>query len=103
MRLLGEESAKAVNAAYFVANQIPSHNERIAELRRLWETAKVSLPDEVVMYDIASQLGCQLGERGQFEEAKVFFLAALEENRSVLREEQRDNPHFAEQHGGIPS
>ena len=34
MRLLGEDSAKAVNAAYSVASQIPSDDEKIADFRR---------------------------------------------------------------------
>ena len=48
MRLLGEDSAKAVEAAYSVASQIQSDGEEISEYRRLGEMAKVSLPDETV-------------------------------------------------------
>ena len=76
VRLLGEVSAKAVNAAYKVANQLPP-DEQIAEYRRLWEMAKVSLPEEAVTYDIANQLGVELDEKGKHEEAKVLYLAAL--------------------------
>ena len=61
VRLLGEDSAKAVNAAYKVAGQIPSIDEKMAEFRRLWEIAKVSLPEEAVTYDIVKQLGIRLG------------------------------------------
>ena len=87
VRLLGEHSAKAVNAAFRVASQIPSADERIAEYKRLWETAKVYLPEEAVTFNIANDLGSRLWEKGNYEEAKVFFLTALEGRRRVLGEE----------------
>ena len=90
VRLLGEDSAKAVNAAYAVASQIPSDDERIAEFRRLWEMAKVSMPDEAVTYDIATMLGVELYHQGKYEEAKVFKLAAFEGQRRVLGEEHKN-------------
>ena len=90
VRLLGEDSAKAVHAAYSVASRLPSDDERIAEYRRLWEMAKVSLPEETVTYDIASQLGYEMRKKGKYEEAKVFYLAALEGRRRVLGEEHKD-------------
>ena len=89
MRLLGEGSAKAVNAAFKVAGQIPSDDERIAEWRRLWEMAKVSLPEEAVTYEIAYSLGIKLKKKGKYEEAKVFYLAALEGLRRVLGDEHK--------------
>ena len=89
VRLLGEDSAKAVDAAYRVASQLPSDDEEIAECRRLWEMAKVSLPEEAVTYDIANQLGMVLEEKGKYEEAKVFYLAALEGRRRVLGDEHK--------------
>ena len=89
VRLLGEDSAKAVNAAYSVASQIPTDDERIVEFRRLWEMAKVSLPEEAVTYAIANQLGDELDEKGKHEEAKVFYLAALEGQRRVLGEKHK--------------
>ena len=52
--------------------------------------AKVSLPDEAVTYDAASQLGGELDHQGQFEEAKEFYLAALEGYRRVPGEEHKD-------------
>ena len=90
VRLLGEDSAKAVSAAYMVAGQIPSEGERIAEYRRLWEKAKVSLPEEAFTYHIANDLGIRLDEKGKYEEAKVFKLAALEGQRRVLGEEHEN-------------
>ena len=91
VRLLGEGGAKAVNAAFMVAAQLPSDDERIAEFRRLWEMAKVSLPEEAVTYDIANDLGAKMMEKGngKDEEAKVFQLAALEGRRRVLGEEHK--------------
>ena len=95
VRLLGEDSAKAVNAAYAVASQLPSADrgirpsKRIAEYRRLWEKAKVSLPEEAVTYDIANTLGGKLREKGKYEKAKVFYLAALEGKRRVLGEKHQ--------------
>ena len=79
--LLGEDSAKAVNVALAIASQIPSANERIAELRRLWEMAKISLPEEAVTYDVASEVGIELKKKGTYEEAKVLYLATLEGRR----------------------
>eukprot|EP00518_Triparma_eleuthera_P004837 CAMPEP_0182464466 /NCGR_PEP_ID=MMETSP1319-20130603/8660_1 /TAXON_ID=172717 /ORGANISM="Bolidomonas pacifica, Strain RCC208" /LENGTH=512 /DNA_ID=CAMNT_0024664109 /DNA_START=147 /DNA_END=1685 /DNA_ORIENTATION=- len=108
VRLLGEDSAKAVNAAYSVAGQIVSTeldridthsyivtlnaygDEKIAEYRRLWAKAKVSLPEEAVTYGIGSDLGVKLHEKGKHEEAKVFKLAALEGRRRVLGNEHKD-------------
>ena len=87
VRLLGEDSAKAVEAALAVASQIPSDDEEIAEYMQLWEMAKVSLPDEAVTYDIANNLGVVLYEKGKYEEAKVFWLTALEGRRRILGEE----------------
>ena len=51
---------------------------------------RVSLPDEAVTYDIANQLGCKLEMEGKYEEAKVFWLAALEGRRRVLGEEHKN-------------
>ena len=86
--LLGGDSAKYVDAAYRVCNQT-LHNDKgkIPELRRLWEIAKVSLPDEAVSYDIASQLGSKFADKRQFEEAKGLYFAALGGKRRVLGEE----------------
>ena len=90
VRLLGEDSAKAVNAAYMIATQIPSDDEEIAEYRRLWERAKVSLPEEAVTYQIANSLGVRMVKKGKYEEAKVFWLAALKGQRRVLGDEHKD-------------
>ena len=89
VRLLGEDSAKAVNAACRVAGQLASDDERIAEYRRLWEMAKVSLPEEGVTYDIVNSPGIELKNKGKYEEAKVFYLAALEGRRRVLGDEHK--------------
>ena len=83
MYLLRENSAKAVNTA-FKCCAGTTDIELIVELRRLWEMAKVSLPDEVVTHDIASHLGKELSEEGHFKDSKVFALAALKGRRSVL-------------------
>ena len=48
VRLLGEDSAKAVNAVFKVAGQLPSGEEMSGV--RIWEMAKVSLPEEAVTY-----------------------------------------------------
>ena len=88
--LLWENSAKAVYAAFMVASQIPSVDEIIAEYRRLWEMAKVSLPDEGVTYIIANDLGSCLDDQGKYEDANVFYLAALAGQRRVLGEEHSD-------------
>jgi tetratricopeptide (TPR) repeat protein len=90
VRLLGEDSAKAVNAALSVASQLPSADEMITEYRRLWEMAKVSLPDEAVTYEIANDLGIKLDDEGKYEAAKVFYLAALEGRRRVLGDKHKD-------------
>ena len=78
VRLLGENSAKAVYAAFKVAGQLEDEDEMIAEYRRLWEMAKVSLPDEAITYDVANDLGEYLREKGEHEQVKVIHLAALE-------------------------
>ena len=88
--LLGENSAKAVNVAYSVASQISSDDEEIAELQRLWEMARVSVPDEAVTFNIATDLESELQDKGWYEEAKVFKLAAFEGRRRVLGEEHKD-------------
>ena len=90
MRLLGEDSVNAVNAAHKIAWQIPSHYGTIVEFRRLWEKAKVCLPDKAVTYAIAHDLGMVLMGKEQFEEAREFYLAALEGKKRVLGEEHLD-------------
>ena len=52
--------------------------------------ASVSLLDESIMYDKATQLGDELRKKGKFEEERVFFLAALEGSRRVLGEEHKN-------------
>jgi len=90
-RLLGEDSSKAVLAAFRVAGQLPSADDRIAEYRRLWEWAKATLPGEVVTFDIANNLACDLDEgKGEYEEAKAFHLAALAGRRSLLGQDNKD-------------
>ena len=89
VRLLGEDNAKAVDAACRVAGQIPSDDKMLAEFRRLWEISKVSLPEEAATYDIASGLGIKMEDKGKYEEAKVFYLAALEGQRRVLGDEHK--------------
>ena len=87
--LLGRDSAKAVGAAFAVTIQTLRGDEKIAELSRLWEMAKVSLPDEAVTYRFANDLGSVLDSREQYEEAKVLWLAALEGFRRVLGGEHK--------------
>ena len=53
-------------------------------------TARVSLPDEAVTCDVTNQLGCVVNDKGQYEEAKVIWLAALEGRRRVLGKEHKD-------------
>ena len=89
MRLLGEDSAKAVGAAFRLVRG--STDKKIAEYRRLWEMAKVSLPDEVVTYDVANELGAALHEKGKYDETKVLWLTALEGRRRVLGDEHKKN------------
>jgi uncharacterized Ntn-hydrolase superfamily protein len=84
VRLLGGYSAKAVYAAVMVASRIRSKDEQIAELRRLWEMAKMSLPEDAVSFDIANSLGARLHDKGQFQDAKVLWLTALGGRRRVL-------------------
>ena len=64
-------------------------DEEIAEYRRLWEMAKVSLPDEAVTYNIANSLGIRMEDKVKYEEAKVFHLAALEGRTRVLGDEHK--------------
>ena len=97
----GENSAKAINAAYSAATQIQSDDEMIAECRRLREMAKVSLPDEAVTLDTADQLGYELDEEGNYEEAKVFYLAALGRRRRVLGEKTHSLPQFVDELGDL--
>ena len=84
--LLGENSTKATLAAYLLVGG--TVDEYIVEYRRLWEMAKVLLPDEAFTFDIANDLGIQL-EKGQVEESKVFHLAALKGRRKLLGEEHK--------------
>ena len=51
--------------------------------------AKVSLPDDAVTYDVATKLGMELDDKGKNEEAKVFYLAALEGRRRVHGEKHK--------------
>ena len=87
--LLEEKSANAIYAAFMVAGQTLRGDEKTAVYRRLWETSKVSLPDEAVTYDITNQLGIKLVQKAKLEEAKVFHLAALEGRRRVLGDEHK--------------
>ena len=87
--LLGEDSAKSVRAAYSCCAFLKG-GKKILEIRRLWERAKVTLPDEAVTFDIASQLGIKLYRTGKYEEAKVLYLAALEGRWRLLGEEHKD-------------
>ena len=89
VRLLGENSARAVYAAFKVDGQLEDEDEVIAEYRQLWEMAKVSLPDKAVTYDVSNELGMELRKKGIHEEAKVFYFAALEGHRRVLGEEKK--------------
>ena len=87
--LLGEDHAKSVDATYLLVIQTAEDDELIAELRTLWERAKVSLPEGAVTCDVATTLRGRLGQEGKVEEEKVFFLAALEGTRRVLGEEHK--------------
>ena len=72
------------------------------ELRRLWEMAKVSLPDEAITYDVANSLGNELDQKGQYQEVKVLYLAALEGRRGVLGEEHKDTLDTLHNLGCLP-
>ena len=56
VRLLGENSAKAIEAALAIVSQLHNNAARVKEYKRLWEIAKDSLPNEVATYDIAHGL-----------------------------------------------
>ena len=64
--------------------------------------AKVSLPDEAVTYDVANDLGLELRKKGVFEEAKVFYLAALAGRRRVLGGEHKNALESLNNMGGRP-
>ena len=51
--------------------------------------AKVNLPDKAITYTVATILGSQLMNKGQYNEAKEFYLDALEGRRRVLWEENK--------------
>ena len=51
--------------------------------------ANVSLPGEVITFDIVSQLGDESEEKGQYHEAKMLYLIALEGRRRVLGAEHK--------------
>jgi len=89
VRLLGKDSPKSINAAHRVAWQLPSDDERIVESKRLWEMARVSLPDEAITYDIANDVGIGLWKKGQHAEAKAFYVAALEGYRKLFEDEHK--------------
>ena len=91
MRLLGKDSAKAVDAAFCVACQIHSGDGKIAEYKRLWEKVKISLPDEPETYTIANDLGAQMWMKGKHGEARAFYIAALEGRRRLLGEEHKES------------
>ena len=88
VRLLGEASAKAVDAACIVANQTLRANEKIVEFKRLGEMVKLSLPrlDKAITYSVANSLGEQWRLKGKYQEAKVILLA-VKGSRRVLGEE----------------
>ena len=86
--LLGEDSAKAIDAAYHVTTQI-LEPDAIVELKRLWEIAKVSLPNETITYTVAHDLGSYLNDEDKYEESKKYFFAALEGRRRVLGDEHK--------------
>ena len=90
IRLLGEDHTKGADATCSLLFQTAEGDELIAELRALRERVKVTLPQEAVTYDVANSLGGKLRKNGQFEEVKVFYLAALEGRRRVLGEEHKD-------------
>ena len=91
VRLLEESNAKVLDASKAIASQLPLDDDNIAEYRRLWEIANVSLPDEAVTFDIAhDDLGADMYDQGKYQEAKLFWLAALEGERRVLGEEHRN-------------
>ena len=83
MRLLEEDHAKSAYANYALVYET-AMDELIGELRVLWERAKESLPDEEVTYDVANQLGSELGKKGKLEGKKELYLATLEGRRMVL-------------------
>ena len=54
--LLGEDSAEAVMASFSFASQLPCYDDVISEYRRLWETARTSLPNDPITFDIVSEV-----------------------------------------------
>ena len=89
VRLLREDHAKSVEVTKSLLYQTMRGGELIAELRALWERVKVFLPDETLSYDAATILGGGLEMKGQFEESKVLWLAALEGKRRILEGEDK--------------
>ena len=85
VHLLGEDSAKAVAVAYYIAGTKCGNSDHY---RPLWEMAKVSLPDETITFDIGNQLGGTLIQEGKYEKAKAVLLAAAEWRR-LLGEEHK--------------
>ena len=69
MCLQGGDHAKSVDATYQLVFQTGKDDEeRITELRALWERVNVSLPDEAVTYEVADSLGIQLKETGYLKQ-----------------------------------
>jgi tetratricopeptide (TPR) repeat protein len=91
LRLLREDHAKSVDATYaLVCVTSKDADELIVKLRALWEQVKVTLSEDAVTYDVATCLDIELKNKGNYEEAKVLWLAALEGRRRVLGAEHKD-------------
>ena len=87
--LFGEGHVKSVEATFQLVIQTCGGDERVAELRSLWERLKVRfLMRRSLMMSQTSWGGEPFGRR-QYEEANVLNLAAFEGRRKVLGEEHK--------------
>ena len=99
VRLQGKFSTKAVGAACHLVRG--AADEKIAEYRRLLEMAKFlyRTRQSLMMSQTAWVVSWMI--KGQHEEAKVLWLAALEERRRFLGEEQKDTPGSLNDMGNV--
>lgn len=76
-RLLGEDSAEAIMAAFSFASQLPSYDDVISEYRRLWERARTLLPNDPITFDIVSEVRERERESARGERSDDTFVCPL--------------------------
>lgn len=83
-RIYGESSKKSIEVSFQIATQTEDERARVVDLKNVYEKAESCIGPDRLTYEVANWLGNELKELKELEDAKKYYLIALEGRERLL-------------------